>query len=41
MPILQHTTEMSLLHALGNAITLEVYPSLDQTAQGYLYMDDG
>ena len=27
LPILQHTDEMSLLHALGNNITLEIYPN--------------
>ena len=27
LPILQHTDEMSLLHALGNDISLEVYPA--------------
>ena len=41
LPILQHTDEMSLLHALGNDISLEVYPAQDGTAGGQLYMDDG
>lgn len=41
LPILQHTTEMSLLHALGNDISLEVYPDANQFATGKLYMDDG
>lgn len=41
IPILQHTDEMSLLHALGNDITLEIYPDQSGEAQGHLYMDDG
>lgn len=41
IPILQHSTEMSLLHAVGNPITLRVYPDADQRAQGKLYLDDG
>ena len=41
LPILQHTDEMSILHALGNDITLEIYPDKDDSAQGHLYMDDG
>lgn len=32
---------MSLLHALGNDITLEIYPDQSGEAQGHLYMDDG
>lgn len=32
---------MSLLHALGNDMTLEVYPDSSQWATGKLYMDDG
>ena len=32
---------MSLLHALGNDLTLEVYPDQYQWATGKLYMDDG
>lgn len=32
---------MSLLHAVGNPITLEVFPSTESTAAGYIYMDDG
>ena len=42
IPILQHSTEMSLLQAIDNPITLDIY--LDKTngdASGYIYMDDG
>lgn len=41
IPILQHSTEMSLFHALGNHLTLEVYPDQAQEAEGKLYLDDG
>ena len=40
--MLQHSTETSLLQAIDNALTLDIYlDQSDGSASGYIYMDDG
>ena len=42
IPILEHTTEMSILQAIDNPIRLEIYlDKKDGKASGYIYLDDG
>lgn len=41
LPILDHKRELSLLRALNNPIALQIYTNAQQTAHGFLILDDG